>query len=335
MKTFLTITLLFSLSTGFAHTDFAITKDFGNVKVRILTGGHYEEINKAFIIGQLAERYAEILCYSKPIFLDFEHDYTASIEAPKYWRSWYRINFDKGYKDYNFINFDKGYKHNNFKKKPLKTIYENDVIAIRLGACSFGIREALLLLKYAINHEDFVQDNQEIYPLLGHPYATEAMNINPEIINKILASELDPVQQNLLRYRAEKMHALAENSLNYYWQSEGYHFYKKSNQTPPAILLSLDEVFCFRPIGQDAAMVFDTDSSFYYISANVSKRHIFQNTQDWWEPFYPKYKKGEGITFSYYYESTKPDLTPLNGPNIGVNVCYKPKPDTLIITENH
>ena len=51
--------LKFTLNTASAHQDFYVTKDYGNIKVRVKTGFVYEEINKAFIIGQLAEKLAK------------------------------------------------------------------------------------------------------------------------------------------------------------------------------------------------------------------------------------------------------------------------------------
>jgi hypothetical protein len=62
-----------TFGTTFAHKDFWKVADFGNVKVRVKTGFQYEEINKAFIIGQLAEKLSKDLNYADTIFLDFNH----------------------------------------------------------------------------------------------------------------------------------------------------------------------------------------------------------------------------------------------------------------------
>jgi hypothetical protein len=65
-------------------------KDFGNVKVRIKTGFHYEEIKKSWIIGELAYRSCQKLIYSKPVFIDFTHPYVGDYEPD------YFLSFDNG-----------------------------------------------------------------------------------------------------------------------------------------------------------------------------------------------------------------------------------------------
>lgn len=70
------IFILFSTAKAFAHQDFWMTKTFGNVKVRIKTGFRYEEINKVWIIGELAQNLCNELKYKDTVFLDFNHAYT-------------------------------------------------------------------------------------------------------------------------------------------------------------------------------------------------------------------------------------------------------------------
>jgi len=82
------LTLILTLTWGsvYAHQDFWITQDYGNIKVRIETGFKYEEIYKVFLFGQLAEQFAKQLNYSGSIFLDFSHHYTGNI-TPDYFIS--------------------------------------------------------------------------------------------------------------------------------------------------------------------------------------------------------------------------------------------------------
>lgn len=51
------------------HQDFQIIKDYGNIKTRITTGFHYEEIKKIEFIGYYAQILAEKLNYKKKYFL--------------------------------------------------------------------------------------------------------------------------------------------------------------------------------------------------------------------------------------------------------------------------
>ena len=110
--TFLAL-LLFNTYLVKAHSDFYIIKDYENVKVRIKAGYNLEEINKAFIIGQLTERLTKEKNYKAQIFLDFTHYYLG----------------DRVFADY-FVSFDKGLIIEN-KNQSHKTILEDDAIVIR------------------------------------------------------------------------------------------------------------------------------------------------------------------------------------------------------------
>lgn len=97
----------------YAHQDFYTIKDYGNVKVRVQTGYNYEEINRALIIGQLAEELTKELEYKRPFFLDFIHNYMTDNEKASYF-----ISFDNG----TFL--DNGILLN-------EKLFENNVLVIR------------------------------------------------------------------------------------------------------------------------------------------------------------------------------------------------------------
>ena len=126
------LTVLYSGLT-LAHQDFTVTRDYGNVAVRIKTGFEYEEIQKVFIIGQLAEKLAEKLNYKNPVFLDFSHNYTR----------------DSSY-DY-FISYDDGsFTDVMYKDERKKSFRESEAIVIRQISRTFDISVTLKLLEYAI-----------------------------------------------------------------------------------------------------------------------------------------------------------------------------------------
>jgi hypothetical protein len=137
----LTLILTLTCESVFAHQDFWITQDYGNVKVRIKTGYKYEEIYKVFLFGQLAEQFAKQLNYSGNIFLDFSHHYTGDI-TPDYF-----ISYDKG---------NGGYTH----KEKGKDLLKKTSIVVRQVARQFDAQTTLKLLEYAILNIENIKSSQ-------------------------------------------------------------------------------------------------------------------------------------------------------------------------------
>lgn len=125
-----------------AHTDFWRTKDFGNVKVRIKTGFEYEEINKVFIFGKLAEQFSKQLNYTDNIFLDFNHHYTGNCDP-----------------DF-FISYDNGTVRKSWNNEPIeKDTLSNKSIVIRQVARQFDAENTLKLLEFAIKNIDLIKSS--------------------------------------------------------------------------------------------------------------------------------------------------------------------------------
>lgn len=75
MKQIVIILLNFILfNNAYAHKNITITQSFGNVEVIFLTGFYYEEINKALMIGQYAEKLSKAMNFDNQITLFFKHN---------------------------------------------------------------------------------------------------------------------------------------------------------------------------------------------------------------------------------------------------------------------
>src|SRR5690606_12558957 len=71
------------------------------------------------------------------------------------------------------------------------------------------------------------------------------------------------------------------------------------------ILLTLDNIYDIKKIGSSSMIIFDTDSSFYYVNQYqnvVSKRHNISNNYDYYRPYKVENIDGDkiSINFSYY-----------------------------------
>ena len=112
--------------------------------MRIKTGFDYEEINKVFIFGQLAEKLPEF-DYTDPIFLDFNHHYTGDCEPD------YFVSFDKGAIEYTLGGADKP-----------KPFLSKKSIVVRQVSRQFEAKTTLYLIEYAIKNLSKVKADQNI-----------------------------------------------------------------------------------------------------------------------------------------------------------------------------
>jgi len=268
----LSLILIFTFGNSYAHQDFWIIEDFGNVKVRIKTGFRYEEIQKVFLFGQLAEQLAKQLNYSEQIFLDFNHYYVRNCEP-----------------DY-FISYDKGKIQSTYEKE---FFLKEKSIVIRQVARQFDAQTTLKLLEYAIlNIQDIKSSQKEIE--YRKNYCEWIINsIDTAFIKKMLNEPNSNQINNVLSLKIKKPF---KDYVSYYLQNNKYTVCVKYNKIDTA-LITLDNVYQFYE-GRKS-LVFDTDTSFYYISGfdkKVSERHIIQNTDNYWQPYIINYIGNEKLS---------------------------------------
>ena len=267
-----TIAASLILNASFAHQDFWVVKDYGNIKVRIKTGHKYEEINKAMIIGKLAEGLAKKLHYSKTVFLDFNHHYTG------------RCNPDY------FISFDKGLIQYTWNSNSEKDFLTSKSIVIRQVSHKFDIVATLKLLEYAINNINSIKSNQKSIKYEKNYCQWIINSIDTVLIKKQLVLEKSPLLNLILSQRVYRSDTESENYISYYWQDSQFHiFIKPRHNSPDTMLLSLDNVYDLRIFGLSEGMVFDTDSTFFYINIYykkpLSKKQFMKVPNDYFWPY--------------------------------------------------
>jgi len=275
----LIVALIMTMGYAYAHEDFYAVYHFGNVKVRIKTGFEYEEINKVAMWGQIAEKMCKELNYSKPVLLDFFHRYGGRGNSiPNFF-----ISYDKV--DNKYLGWGGGANQNkSLFWEDSKVVFreigdflQDDAIVIRQHASSFEALTTLKLLEYAILNFNQIQsiDSLEIKKMLSAS--------NSDLINNML---------NQTIYRPEKNF---DYGISYYSQDNRYFVFQKSFfNKQESIITHIDNIYDIKKIGDMAAIVFDSDSSFYYVAQSgavhfdgssggrqnnpsISKRQIIEN----------------------------------------------------------
>ncbi len=275
--------------TALAHGDYFYEKKYGNVKVSILTGFDYEEINKVFILGKLASKLAKKLNYNKPIFLYFKHHYLTE-DKPEYY-----ISSSRGKEDRQDINNNEDWQEFNHLKQ--------EAIVLQQMGNYFDIASTLKLLEYAINNTTFIKSNQELieYHREKTTFRYRFYSINQKPIKEQLAkksSKLIAATQKNKIYRTENFSEREfTTGCSYYWQDNKFHLFWRSrdynSNTNKAEfndnhLLTLDSLYIFQEIENLDYAIFNTRKSFYYTDQHqrkISKNHIIEDAQGYYRPF--------------------------------------------------
>lgn len=243
IKILLLLSFTFFSNYSFAHQNFWVMKDFGNVKVRVLIGFYYEEINKVFMIGELAEKLAKKYDYKQAIFLDFEYLHLSE------YKSKYSISFDKGWKTYKKDSIKKG-------------------IIIAEITSTLNATHLLKLLEYSVLNSAKIKSVQT--------------PVDTTIINTILSKPSNIYTQNLLQTKVYRPDKDFKEGISYYWQDNQYNLFIRRNGQTDRYLKSLDKIYCIRKPDSLSTMIFDSDSSFYFFDkkGRISNRQVIQNSKD-------------------------------------------------------
>lgn len=292
-----TIILTFSFGTAFAHQDFWTSVDYGNVKVRVETGFDYEEINKAFIIGQLAEKLSKEQNYTEPIFLDFNHHYTEECNPA------YFISYDKGKIEHTWVG----------AAKPQDILKSNSIV-LRQVSHQFDVIATLSLLEYSINNISSIKTSQKQIEYNQNYCQWKINTIDTTLIKEQLQKTSSGLLNNILKSRIERPDNDFKYGISYYWQDNKFHLFLRDYNKPDTTIASIDNIYNIKKFGSSSAIVFDTDSSFYYISQYgstiVSKKQVINNTYDYFMPFKVEDIGGDKLSIFFFYYTEEAGLQP-------------------------
>lgn len=281
-----------------AHSDFWKTKTFGNVKVRILTGFDYEEINKVWIIGELASKLCHSLGYKDTVFFDFNHHYTADC-----------------YTDY-FVSFDQGNIIEGYDQTNSEPILKHKSLVLREISRTFDACISLNLLEYAIKNLKMIQARQSLLTYNKNFCNWKVNTIDTAIIRQASNAPVSALLNTILKARIDRPSSedsSAADNLSYFFKENKYHVYSKANylnsdEPNETVLLVTNNIYQFTKLSPHEAVVFDTDGTFYYVQgstySSASKRHTIENHESFYEPYTVTKLGWDKVAISFWRSNT-------------------------------
>lgn len=308
------LTIICFTQNSFAHQDFWMIKDYGNIKVRIKTGFHYEEINKAFIYGQLAQKLAFELGYEKQIFLDFNHHYTGDCEPD------YFISFDKGAIKYTWSGAT--------NQKP---IFDKNTIVIRQVANMFDAETTLKLTEYAIQNLSEIKSNQKYIEYNENYCQWRIKTIDSTKIKNILESINSNYLNSVMSSKIERPDAEFKFGYTYYWQNDKYIVFERDVYDKETTVKEFDKIYDFKRVG-NCIFIFTSVSDFLTLKKTygrrpkiISKKWTIENAELNYRPYKLEYIGGYKYSIYFSYNSNEEGWQPKQR-----NLIYDESKDELI-----
>lgn len=276
-----------------AHQDFYVTKTFDNLTVRIKTGYEYEEINKLKILGELGQRMLEKADYKGKILIDFNHYYTGKCEPD------YFISYDNGSIKYTWDN--------NLRPKP---VLSSSGLVIRIVSSRLDYKKTLELLNYAIENKDYIKKNQDEIKYVQNYCQWFVNSIDTVEIKNILNRNQSIIVSEILKQKVYVADSTWNFGTSYFYQNDSFNFLVRAyNGIPDTVALSVKNVYQVVQVGSGSKIIFDTDSSFYYVgwygNRVVSQRHIVENTKNNYQGFSVKEIGDDMLTIYFSRFATK------------------------------
>lgn len=280
--------IIISLTPVYSHSDFWVKREYGNVLTRFKTGFNYEEISKALIIGKLAERLSNGLNYSGKIFLDFKHHYTNECEPA------YFISYDKGGIEFDGDSDDKE-----------KDYLDSNALVIRQINKKFDVITTLKLVEYSILNLSMIKKHQKSIVYNKNYCLWKINSIDTSLIKLHLNNPNSELVNNLFKVKVERPDDNFKYGFSYYWQENKFHLFFRDIYDNDKTLLSIDNVYDFREFDGISVIIFDSDSSFFYINQNnrfkLSQKHVIKETHNFYMPFKIENIGGEKISIFFWY----------------------------------
>lgn len=275
------LTFILVLATGFifASPNRVITKDFGNIKVRIDASYNFEEIYKVFIFGELSEMLASEIGYKEQIVLNFIH--YATDNSP----STYFISFDRG---------DRAYSHGG----PYihRTFLDNEALVITQGARYYDAITTLKLTEFAIQNISKIKSDQKQIEFREDNYKWKINSIDTLKIKEAIQRPFSKKITTLLEIKVERPVIFRKDKefiygISYYCKNGRYTVFNRDYSEMYADIATFDNIYAFYRFNNHSALIFDSVGSFYYVGSDeygkirISKRNIIENMLDYYIPY--------------------------------------------------
>ncbi len=297
------LSLYLQVFTALANEDFSCQRSIGNLKVRVTSGFRYEEVRKAWLVGSLASQLLTSLHYRDTVILDFVHAYglpvrpeyflsigDGSVGPPGSWR-WYG-------------------------HEAMTT--DSTAIIVRHSANSFDVEGVLKLLEYGVLNYATLKSHLTATTLRHGIGRVPISSIDTATTREIANASASPTVKLILQVESPRPDEADFNSqstgYSYYWQNGKYKIFLRrledvsldtvaSYQWRDTVILTLTHIYQFERGPWGAALVFDTDSTFCYLSqldGLRTPRHFrLRAKKRWLEPFEIDWIGFETIAISY------------------------------------
>jgi hypothetical protein len=318
-KKLLLIVSLLSLISAIsrAHSDMGMLYETGIVKYSVMYGYSAHEVrNKARIIAQLTDSLLRQLNYKDTINLSFRHLYI----------------------------HQEGRKIHAYNMQ-----YWQKRLFIHVESERYDMQQILQLVEYGIKNEKEIMKNQQDTTIrLGyHEFNTDTgkeeevtrtiPHLRTQIIDSVLQQPVSSIITHVMTAKINKPldegeRELYDGSISYYMQNGKFFVFHRfrdyqNNMTSDTIIKVFDHINQFA-ISGTRALVFDTDTSFYFIgrfNENIlSQRHLIPNLKYTYRPFEVKFLQGKLIS-----------IAPFSGmEGYTRNMLYRIKDDYLLLDLN-
>ncbi len=129
---------------------------------------------------------------------------------------------------------------------------------------------------------------------------------------------LEPASNQLkiaLTLKIEKPEKDFKYGLSYFFKDNKYSIFSRQFNKSDTILLTLNNIYDFKRIGHSSIIIFDTDSTFYYVREyqnKVSERHIIDSKYDYYRPYKVENIDDDKISINFSYYSKEEGRQPKN-----------------------
>ena len=230
-----------------------ISSKAGNVETVIAIDDSYSgEIEKTALIGRLCNYYLQ---NSENINIPVSIFYLHS-------------NCREKSRDYKFLSYDKGKTILYSFSKPHNrkfNLLKNQGIVIRIISSDINPREILKLLEYGLTNKEDIQKRQtEISYGYWKWNSLDSAYLESQLNSYSFSSKIDCVLSGKFGIQT----SIA--NINYSWINQRFTF-DSNRENNADESLSLSNIYQIVSIDTTATLIFDTDSSFYYLDLNANK----------------------------------------------------------------
>lgn len=260
-----------------------VTRNFQNIYLHY-QGVYYEQEQILMLISILTAKLCNELNYKDSLFLNFSPPCQRNNPS-----NYYYIFYKDSCLKERHLNSD--YEDSG------STYFDKDILIIEQVASSFDPLKTLKLVEYGIKNREFIYQNRKkicndtnILNKIFNEQPSEAINkiIEEKTYRKDFVFDFDSSGRIINSNENENLTYYYQNNL-YYIQLHGYCFgiqnnsdtnkYSSKGRYKDTNALILSNIYQFKKIDFDKLIIFDTDSTFYYLKYDIcyyihkSKKH--------------------------------------------------------------